>query len=954
MLHSTRYGTWGLTLLLFLLPFWLQAQTITTNTYATTAISTPAGTAVTRTFRVSGSNLTQNITVAVHSNQGVFKLRVAPNDGSTISGDFVQSTTIPLINGNVTDYRVQVQFLSSTAGNFTDYIDISSGAVQPIDDDGNPYAVQVTATATPVGPTLQVTSSLNTFGDVAVGSNSAIQSFSVDGSNLTGAVTVTPPTGFQIRRVGATNFTQSSITLTPVNGTLATTSIEVRFSPVTEGVQSSAITVQTLNSSSTITRSVAVSGTGTVAPAVARITATPTVIDFGTVTNSGSATTKTFTIDATRLMSSITVKPSSNNIEIRNLTANGSFTTAQLIVASDANGVVSNVVIEARLVQIVPKGAFNGSVALTATGDDGTGNSAPVSSSVSITAQNPSGTTSNISITQGDLRAFDTSAGIASETQSYFVSGTNLLQDITITAPQYFQIALSASDLAALGTNTGNVLTLQRDPSTGNVASTQIFVRYYPPAAQENSGQFINHVSSPALTQFVSISGSSLPTVTIQNVFTTVEKQLVNTKSGIQQLNIRGVRVSAPITITVPKEAPNAELNPQGTEQFEISLTGNEGDFYRSRTVSLSDGQTLPLFIRYAPTRVGQAVVNLTFTSSDFVTPSNSAGVITPTNGRLEGRSIATEPLQQSNATVIRSEDGKSATILFNKFPANQSPTAAGYGENRIIIASATHRELRDPDYPVDAISYNPNNGVYGGSGPLTEITPGNYVVFTGSATTVTVTGLDPNVATYYFFGFEYNNSQVAGAENYKTPNNSVTNPLPVELVAFSAKLHKSRVYVTWTTASEKNNEGFNVERSQDGKTFVSVAYQKGQGTTANKTSYEAVDSQPLVGTSYYRLKQTDYDGIITYSPVVTIINTIGSLSVSVYPNPTQDVVTINLGQLAAEGIQVQLTDLMGRTVRTQQLGVTGELDMRDVKPGTYFIMVHVGEQKYVSKVVKN
>ena len=83
-------------------------------------------------------------------------------------------------------------------------------------------------------------------------------------------------------------------------------------------------------------------------------------------------------------------------------------------------------------------------------------------------------------------------------------------------------------------------------------------------------------------------------------------------------------------------------------------------------------------------------------------------------------------------------------------------------------------------------------------------------------------------------------------------------------------------------------------------------------------------------------------------------MNTLGAMTVSVYPNPTQDVVTVTLGALSTQGAEVQVTDMMGRAIRTQQLGATGELNMRDLKPGTYFITLRMGEQKFVSKVVKN
>jgi hypothetical protein len=118
-------------------------------------------------------------------------------------------------------------------------------------------------------------------------------------------------------------------------------------------------------------------------------------------------------------------------------------------------------------------------------------------------------------------------------------------------------------------------------------------------------------------------------------------------------------------------------------------------------------------------------------------------------------------------------------------------------------------------------------------------------------------------------------------------------NPLPVQLVSFTAKLNKqSLVDLKWVTATEINNDFFSVERSIDAINFEEILQVKGAGNASRMLTYSAVDSKPLTGVSYYRLKQTDFDGTFTYSNVVSITNNAVTTNIpanvnwTVFPNP--------------------------------------------------------------------
>jgi hypothetical protein len=90
---------------------------------------------------------------------------------------------------------------------------------------------------------------------------------------------------------------------------------------------------------------------------------------------------------------------------------------------------------------------------------------------------------------------------------------------------------------------------------------------------------------------------------------------------------------------------------------------------------------------------------------------------------------------------------------------------------------------------------------------------------------------------------------------------NAATAPLPIELIDFSAKCGNNKVDLKWTTASEINNDYFTIDKGKDGITFESLAVIHGAGNSSQLNYYLWTDDQATQGTSYYRLRQTDYNG---------------------------------------------------------------------------------------------
>ncbi|WP_375578550.1 T9SS type A sorting domain-containing protein [Marivirga tractuosa] len=139
-------------------------------------------------------------------------------------------------------------------------------------------------------------------------------------------------------------------------------------------------------------------------------------------------------------------------------------------------------------------------------------------------------------------------------------------------------------------------------------------------------------------------------------------------------------------------------------------------------------------------------------------------------------------------------------------------------------------------------------------------------------------------------------------------------NSLPVELTFFTAENNGNRVDLKWQTASEKNNDFFEIQRSFDGTEFEVLGIVEGAGDSKETIDYDFKDYAPLAGDSYYRLRQVDYDGAFEYSEVVKVIRVEASNLVAV-PNPTQ-AQNIHLrlsGFHGEQKVQVAIFDMQGR-----------------------------------------
>ncbi|MDP3150106.1 MAG: YCF48-related protein [Ignavibacteria bacterium] len=182
----------------------------------------------------------------------------------------------------------------------------------------------------------------------------------------------------------------------------------------------------------------------------------------------------------------------------------------------------------------------------------------------------------------------------------------------------------------------------------------------------------------------------------------------------------------------------------------------------------------------------------------------------------------------------------------------------------------------------------------------------------------------------------------------------------PVELVSFSSTISDNKVNLTWKTATEKNNSGFDVERKLENTNWTKIGFVKGQGSTTESSNYAFVDSPNKNGKISYRLKQIDFDGGYTYSNEIEV-----DLNIPVefalaqnYPNPFNPVTTINYSLAARSKVDLKVYNILGKQVvnlvnQIQEAGnYTIDFDASKLASGVYFYELNAGQFSAKKKMV--
>lgn len=373
------------------------------------------------------------------------------------------------------------------------------------------------------------------------------------------------------------------------------------------------------------------------------------------------------------------------------------------------------------------------------------------------------------------------------------------------------------------------------------------------------------------------------------------------------------------------------------------------------RELGLTAGATY--FVRVANTSTGAENVNTgvggtyTIRLGNFVPPADSylnnttltltqANTFSWLNGqtnRFAGHSMLTEPEKGNLAIAIDNS-------LMYKF--------------NTATVTAVDVALRNLTY------YN-----HGSSSALGQIavftspqggtSVGSNLAFSGATFTLSLTGL--TTATDYWIMVDGGGSFGGTRLTFDISVSIPFGALPIELVSFEGISEAYRNLLSWSTATEKNNDYFTVEKSSNGLNFYDIGKVKAIVNSSRKADYTFSDNETISGTSYYRLKQTDFDGSSATSKIISI-NTESkkSLNALVVPNPSgSGNVSLNFTSESEGKANLKIYSISGQLIKSFEIQSlkgknTFDVNVEELSKGMYFFNFLLEDQLQNIKFIKD
>lgn len=177
---------------------------------------------------------------------------------------------------------------------------------------------------------------------------------------------------------------------------------------------------------------------------------------------------------------------------------------------------------------------------------------------------------------------------------------------------------------------------------------------------------------------------------------------------------------------------------------------------------------------------------------------------------------------------------------------------------------------------------------------------------------------------------------------------------LPIQLISFEAFVQDDKVKLRWSTASEENNSFFTIERSDNGSNFQSILLIGGAGTFDGISNYEAIDPNPIKGRSYYRLKQTDFNGAFSYADLVKIDFEAREVALQLVTNPVGvgEKIRINGVETLPASTVFSLYDMNGRVYSQGNIQALESFIIR--KSGVYLLRIVADQYRRTFKLLVN
>ncbi len=192
---------------------------------------------------------------------------------------------------------------------------------------------------------------------------------------------------------------------------------------------------------------------------------------------------------------------------------------------------------------------------------------------------------------------------------------------------------------------------------------------------------------------------------------------------------------------------------------------------------------------------------------------------------------------------------------------------------------------------------------------------------------------------------------KICGSTFWRKSDGNISGPqffpagLPVKLLSFTGELQDNKsVLLEWITQTEVNNSHFEVQKSVNGAEFTTFTTATGAGNSAVVVNYSKVDEQPYVPVTYYRLKQVDFNGAFTYSPIISVVVNEFVMS-NVWPNPAKENIEFILNSDHAGSASIVIQSIEGKKVQTLDYSYMKganrqQVDISQLAPGSYFVII--------------
>lgn len=336
-------------------------------------------------------------------------------------------------------------------------------------------------------------------------------------------------------------------------------------------------------------------------------------------------------------------------------------------------------------------------------------------------------------------------------------------------------------------------------------------------------GDFTNNGTFTPGTNTVIFGGASNQNVTMDGSSNTFYDLTVNKTNGEVSL-ASNIQVTRNITMT----ARNLNLN-----NYNINL-GTTG-------VIVNEGENRRI---YCNCNDGYISSTATIGSNVTIEPGDM-GLTLTTNGNQMGSTVIRRRHLQAGANGITGVGVTESLGIKRVFDVDPQFNGSNYGGNLNVDITIEFLNIEKQDLP-----NNQDISVYRSTNQGSTWDNVSFEAFT--ANSVTLEGLE---------GFSW---VTAGPDD--------GNYLPIELISFAATPQAGTVVLNWSTATELNNDFFTIERSVDGFSWEDLLSISGAGTSIHRLDYSAKDVRPYAGLSYYRLKQTDFDGQFSRSNIVSVV----------------------------------------------------------------------------------